>query len=179
MLIDGTIPRSTTSVAEVTTNAAFEKRLAPFTGKHSIVLARWLVTANCTFNLLYIFLRWLLYRFGLFRAPCWNWNHGHSTGQISTTDIIINPTVSVAASRGDSASGAVLPWLINRSEARDHCTRKQLMDLQRRECSRSLTRLKIRCATAFFTQVSGICRYVAAERRYTRATITCKQYLAM
>lgn len=83
MLIDGAVARSSTSVAEVAANAAFEKRLAAFTGKHAVVLSRGLVTADCAFHLLYIFFGRLLHRFGLLRAPCCrDWNHGHTTRQI-------------------------------------------------------------------------------------------------
>lgn len=79
MLINGAIPRCSTSVAEVTANAALEKRLAALTGKHSIMLSRGLVATNCAFHMLHIFFRRFLYRFSLFRAPCRNGNHGHTT----------------------------------------------------------------------------------------------------
>lgn len=119
MLIDGAVARSSASVAEVTANAAFEKRLAAFTGKHTVVLSRGLVTTNCAFHLLYIFFRRFLHRFGLLRAPCcWDWNHGHTTRQIRTTDIIINPTVSGASRERERI---VLPWLI--SQRRGNITR--------------------------------------------------------
>ena len=79
MLINGAIPRCSTSVAEVTANAALEKRLTSLTGKHSIMFSRGLVATNCALYLLHIFFRRLLNRFGLLRAPGWNRDHGHTT----------------------------------------------------------------------------------------------------
>lgn len=62
--------------------------------------------------------------------------------------------------------------MINLSAAREHYTQKELVAFPRHKRSRSLTRLKICCASAFFAQLSGICRYVATQRTVgPRATI--------
>lgn len=57
MLIYRAVPRCTTSVAEVPTDATLEERLAPLAGKYSIVFSRRLVAANCALHLLHIFFR--------------------------------------------------------------------------------------------------------------------------
>lgn len=140
MLIYGTIARSPASVAEVTPNTAFEERLAPLTGEHSIVFPWRFVAANRALDLLHIFFRRFFQRFCLLRAPGLRRNHCHTKRQIRTVDIITIQQLALfrerARVRADSIS------VIARSAAKDYwklgaingsqqcATRADLLDLK-------------------------------------------------